>query len=234
MIRCLSQEFPANELWSRSLLPLISKSLFWRRKKRPLRPAMFAISFSVTWRRRIFPFILSGVSLITEGDHKLCGGIQRGACAPLCVVAGVGFIREGPHRKGPSLVRLFGHFLSAQKVTRGVGPGRPHEKGPGGGAPESHRIEWQLFGKRDVSPPPARRHANLSPSVPCAGTDPSKKIEARRQAGLQDHHAMSFSISSSRVPNRSRASWTGLGEDMSTPAPFSRSTGSLEQPPERN
>ena len=167
-----------------------------------------------------------------------CGGMRDAELvptrAPLCVVAGVGFIREGPHRKGPSLVRLFGHFLSAQKVTRGVGPGRPHEKGPGGGAPESHRIEWQLFGKRDVSPPPARRHANLSPSVPCAGTDPSKKIEARRQAGLQDHHAMSFSISSSREPNRSRASWTGLGLDMSTPAPLSRSTGSLEQPPERN
>ena len=135
------------------------------KKKRPLRPAMLAISFSVTWRRRIFPFILSGVSLITEGDHKLCGGIQRGACAPLCVVAGVGFIREGPHRKGPSLVRLFGHFLSAQKVTRGVGPGRPHEKRSRGGAPESHRIEWQLFGKRDVSPPPARRWANQ----PCIG-----------------------------------------------------------------
>ena len=183
MIRCLSQEFPANELWSRSLLPLISKSLFWRRKKRPLRPAMFAISFSVTWRRRIFPFILSGVSLITEGDHKLCGGIQRGACAPLCVVAGVGSTREGPHRKGPSLVRLFGHFLSVQKVTRGVGPGRPHEKRYGAGGPESHRIEWQLFGKRNVSPPPARRWANLSASVLCAGPAPSERSPRKIKSG---------------------------------------------------
>ncbi len=40
-------------------------------------------------------------------------------------------------------------------------------------------------------------------------------------------------ISSSREPNRSRASCMGLGLDMSTPAPLSRSTGSWEQPPDR-
>ena len=161
-------------------------------------------------------------------------GYPKGGMRPPLCRRGVGFIREGPRRKGPSLVRFFGHFLSAQKVTRGVGPGRPHEKGPGGGAPESCRIEKQSPVKKNISPPPARRHANLSPSVPCAGTDPSKKIEARRQAGLQDHHAMSFSISSSRESNRSRADWMGWGEAMSTPAPFSRSMGSLLHPPERN
>ena len=183
MIRCLSQEFPANELWSRSLLPLISKSLFWRRKKRPLRPAMFAISFSVTWRRRIFPFILSGVSLITEDDHKLCGGIQRGACAPLCVVAGVGFIREGPHRKGPSLVRLFGHFLSVQKVTRGVGPGRPHEKRYGAGGPERLRAESQRFGGKMLrSHPPG--DGRISPaSARCAGPAPSERSPRKIKSG---------------------------------------------------
>ena len=108
-----------------------------------------------------------------------CGGMRDAELvptrAPLCVVAGVGFIREGPHRKGPSLVRPFGYFSGEGKVPRGTG----------------------------AEPP-------------------------------KNHHAMSFSISSSREPNRSRASWTGLGLDMSTPAPFSRSTGSLEQPPERN
>ena len=56
--------------------------------------------------------------MVIQNNYKLCGGIQRGACAPLCVVVGEGYIREGPHRKGPSLMRFFGHFLSAQKVTR--------------------------------------------------------------------------------------------------------------------
>src|SRR5699024_3335419 len=46
------------------------------------------------------------------------GGFQRGTDVPLCVVAGVGFIGEGPHRKGPAPMRFFGYFLSAQKVTR--------------------------------------------------------------------------------------------------------------------
>ena len=107
------------------------------KKKRPLRPAMLAISFSVTWRRRIFPFILSGVSLITEDDHKLCGGIQRGACAPLCVVAGVGSIREGPHRKGPSLMRPFAYFSGEGKVGRGTGAEPPKSPGHGAGGPET-------------------------------------------------------------------------------------------------
>ena len=49
--------------------------------------------------------------------------------APLCAVAGKEYIREGPHRKGPSLMRLFGYFFGVEKVTRGVGPGRPHIRG---------------------------------------------------------------------------------------------------------
>ena len=44
-------------------------------------------------------------------------GNPKGA-SPLCVVAGVGFIREGPHRKGPSLMRPFGDFSGEGKVTR--------------------------------------------------------------------------------------------------------------------
>src|SRR5699024_558337 len=61
---------------------------------------------------------LRGASTGEQRDWRICGGFQRGAGAPLCVVAGEGSIREGPHRKGPSLMRLFGYFLSAQKGTR--------------------------------------------------------------------------------------------------------------------
>ena len=84
--------------------------------------------------------------MVIQNNFKLCGGFQRGACAPLCVVVGEGSIREGPHRKGPSLMRFFGHFLSAQKVTqvwageaqdlRGTGVKPPKSPGHGGGAPE--------------------------------------------------------------------------------------------------
>ena len=56
--------------------------------------------------------------MVIQNNYKLCGGIQRGACAPLCVVAGEGSIREGPHRKGPSLMRPFGDFSGEGKVTR--------------------------------------------------------------------------------------------------------------------
>src|SRR5699024_5202721 len=58
-----------------------------------------------------------------------CGGIQRGAGAPLCVVVGVGFIGEGPHRKGPAPMRFFGYFLSVQKVTKGTGAEPPKSFG---------------------------------------------------------------------------------------------------------
>ena len=53
------------------------------------------------------------------------GDSIRGADAPLCVVAGEGYIGEGPHRKGPFPMRFFGYFLSVQKVTRGSGPEVP-------------------------------------------------------------------------------------------------------------
>ena len=151
-------------------------------------------------------------------------GYPKGGMRPPLCRRGGGIHKGGTPSKGSLPCAPFWVLFRRGKSTPGYGAG----------GPESCRIEKQSPVKKNISPPPARRHANLSPSVPCAGTDPSKKIEARRQAGLQDHHAMSFSISSSRVPNRSRASWTGLGLDMSTPAPFSRSTGSLEQPPERN
>ena len=49
------------------------------------------------------------------------GDSTRGAGAPLCVVSGEGYIGEGPHRKGPFPMRVFGYFLHEQKVTRGTG-----------------------------------------------------------------------------------------------------------------
>ena len=70
--------------------------------------------------------------MVIQNNYKLCGGIQRGACAPLCVVAGEGSIREGPHRKGPSLVRPFGYFSGEGKVPRGTGAEAPKELVHGG------------------------------------------------------------------------------------------------------
>ena len=55
-------------------------------------------------------------------------------------------------------MRFFGYFLSVQKVTRGTGAKLP-----------------KSFGKKHVSPPPARRWANLGPSVPFAGTGEAKR-----------------------------------------------------------
>ena len=55
------------------------------------------------------------------GLSAMQGGFQRGTDVPLCVVAGVGSIGEGPHRKGPAPVRVFGYFLHEQKVTQGTG-----------------------------------------------------------------------------------------------------------------
>ena len=161
-------------------------------------------------------------------------GYPKGGMRPPLCRRGGGIHKGGTPSKGSLPCAAFWSLFVRTKSDPGCGAGEAPRKRTRGRSPRKPPNRMAAIRKRDVSPPPARRHANLSPSVPCAGTDPSKKIEARRQAGLQDHHAMSFSISSSREPNRSRASWTGLGLDMSTPAPLSRSTGSLEQPPERN
>ena len=61
---------------------------------------------------------LRGASTVEQRDWRLCGGFQRGAGAPLCVVADEGVTGEKPHRKGFSPVRVFGYFLHEQKVTR--------------------------------------------------------------------------------------------------------------------
>ena len=47
------------------------------------------------------------------------------------------------------------------------------------------------------------------------------------------YSAIRVSISPMRLSNSCRASRTGAGVLMSTPAPFSKATGAVEQPPER-
>ena len=53
----------------------------------------------------------------------------------------------------------------------------------GRAAPTCYRIEWKLFGRRDSSPPPARRWADLSPSVPCAGTETEESKSPAAESG---------------------------------------------------
>ena len=71
------------------------------------------------------------------------------------------------------VLAVFRFTFGRPKVNRGVrGRAAPDTPGVWGrGGPTCYRIEWQLFGRRNVSPPPARRWANLSPSVPRAGTE---------------------------------------------------------------
>ena len=67
---------------------------------------------------------------------------------------------------------VWGRVVPTRPEPRGAGVGNPRKNpGPGWGGPTCYRIEWQLFGRRNVSSPPARRWANLSPSVPRAGTE---------------------------------------------------------------
>ena len=92
------------------------------------------------------------------------GESKEGAAAPSLVVVGVGSIREGPHRKGPSLMRLFGHFFGVEKVTRGTGAEPPQKsrvwageaqdlRGTGPEAPISSGS--QKFREEGKTPPPA-------------------------------------------------------------------------------
>ena len=104
------------------------------------RTSVFAKGENLGARRNLFPPRKSNLSGSPDSPQDWLGGIQRGAFTPLCVVAGVGFIGEGPHRKGPAPMRVFGYFLHEQKVTRGVGL-----KAPSG------------FGKKHVSLPPGGR-----------------------------------------------------------------------------
>ena len=68
----------------------------------------------------------TGVPIENEDNYRARGGIQRGTGVPLCVVAGVGYIGEGPHRKGPAPMRAFAYFSHEGKVGPGLG-----REGPG-------------------------------------------------------------------------------------------------------
>ena len=69
----------------------------------------------------------SGAVFVSHRTFGNAGGIPKGA-SPLCVVAGVGYIGEGPHRKGPFPMRPFGYFSGEGKVPRGVGAEPPYNK----------------------------------------------------------------------------------------------------------
>src|SRR5699024_8234171 len=93
-------------------------------------------------------------------------GIPKGA-SPLCVVVGEGYIGEGPHRKGFSSRACFWLLFARAKSNSGHGGETPETPGVRGRSPERFR-------KETCFSPPARRWANLSPPVPCAGTARSK------------------------------------------------------------
>ena len=91
------------------------------------------------------------------------GGNPKGALPPLCRRGG-GVHRGGTPSKGSLPYACFCLLFPRGKSRSGYG----------GETPGGRQIEWQQFGKRNVSLPPARRWANLGPSVPFAGTGEAK------------------------------------------------------------
>ena len=96
--------------------------------------------------------VLRGASTDEQRDRRLCGGFQRGAGTPLCVVAEEGVTGEKPHRKGFSSRACFWLLFARAKSDsgswaespespgvrgrssrklQGVGPKAPHRGGPG-------------------------------------------------------------------------------------------------------
>ena len=92
-------------------------------------------------------------------------GIPKGDRRPPLCRRGGGVHRGGTPSKGSLPYACFCLLFPRGKSRSGAGAG----------GPESHQIEWQYPVKKNVSPPPARRYANLSASVPCAGIVPSEK-----------------------------------------------------------
>ena len=68
---------------------------------------------------------LRGASTVEQRDWRLCGGFQRGAGAPLCVVADEGVTGEKPHRKGFSLRAVFWLLFVRTKSNPDPGRGGP-------------------------------------------------------------------------------------------------------------
>src|SRR5699024_12567587 len=68
---------------------------------------------------------LRGASTVEQRDWRICGGFQRGAGAPLCVVAEEGVTGEKPHRTGFSSRAAFWSLLVRTKRDPGFGGGAP-------------------------------------------------------------------------------------------------------------
>ena len=114
------------------------------------------------WRKRLNAGLPAGnpCEALPPSNRETGGyaGVSKGGRAPPFVSSRKrGSRGRNPIERVSPPVRFFGHFLSAQKVTRGLGA-----------------EPLRGFGKKHASFPPARRYANLSPPVPCAGTAPSK------------------------------------------------------------
>ena len=97
----------------------------WRK---PECPALL-FPLPLPWCARCSLLLHSSLFTLTSYFREACpggAGSKAGAEAPgLGRFKGMRFLREGGNRNPPSLKRLFGDFLAAQKVTRGPGPGRP-------------------------------------------------------------------------------------------------------------
>src|SRR5699024_1048173 len=80
------------------------------------------------------------------------------------------FLGGGHSRKCPPPERAFAYFSHERKVSQGTGVKPP--KLPG---------RMAVTDEENFSPPPARRYANLSASVPIAGTEPLKRGGVRTE-----------------------------------------------------
>ena len=98
------------------------------------------------------------------GQLQVLRGIPKGDRRPPLCRRGGGVHRGGTPSKGSLPYACFCLLFPRGKSRSGYG----------GETPGGRQIEWQQFGKRNVSLPPARRWANLGPSVPFAGTGEAK------------------------------------------------------------
>ena len=149
-------------------------------------------SFAALRMRRTSCGYSARASKINRGPRTVhrtgWGGFQRGR-APFVSSRKRGSRGRNPIERVSPSVRVFGYFLHEQKVTR-VWAGEAQEP-PNKMAP---------IREKNVSPPLARRHANLSASVPFAGTGEAKRAWGRRPHG-QNHFRKSRTTCS--IPSRS-------------------------------
>src|SRR5699024_10767195 len=115
-------------------------------------------------------------------------------------------------------MRVFGYFLHKQKVTR-AWAGEAQEP--------SNRIV--LVRDKNVSPPPARRWANLGPSVPFAGTGEAKRGVGPKAPQIIQRSKIRASDQVSPPPRQAASSSSsasgGAFQARPQPAVISRGTG---------